>query len=88
MKKLLLTIALVTSICATARPLDSGHSVDKKETAEILADHVESMGYKCSSLSSLRISSWSGNITLICNNWRYEYEFEDVGGRWKMTVKD
>lgn len=88
MKKLLLTIALLTSLTATARPLDDGHTVKSKESAEILADYVESLGYKCSSLSSLLRSSWSGNVTLICNNWRYEYEFEDVGGQWRMTVKN
>lgn len=84
MKKLLLITALV-SLSATARPVDGDH-VKNKDLAEKAADYVESLGYRCDSLSAFYKSAWSGAFTLSCNNYKYTYTIEDKGGRWVVTV--
>ena len=48
---------------------------------------VRANGYRCDSISGFR-PFLSGNCyNLVCNEFRYEYDIEDKGGRWEVTVK-
>lgn len=84
MKKLLLLTALLSST-VIARPVDGDHVKDKKG-AEVFANYVVAMGYRCDSLSAFSQSAWSGAFSLSCNNYKYNYTIEDKGGRWIVTV--
>ncbi len=43
--------------------------------------------YRCDSVSSIRSWLTGGGFTVFCNGFRYEYEIEDRGGRWTVTVQ-
>lgn len=61
----------------------------KNESAvvEALAKQVRGNGYRCDSISVARMMLWSRGFVLVCNRFAYEYEIEDKGGRWRVTVK-
>lgn len=48
---------------------------------------VRSNGFKCDSISAMRPFLTSRGFTLTCNRFDYQYEIEDKGGNWKVTVK-
>lgn len=43
-------------------------------------------GYSCDSISNIRPFVTKSGFTISCNNFSYEYEVEDVGGNFKVTV--
>jgi hypothetical protein len=69
------------------------YSDDQTPFAEILkaageaANLVRANGYRCDSVSAFRPFFWGNGYKLVCNEFRYEYDVEDKGGRWEVTVK-
>ncbi len=43
-------------------------------------------GYRCDSVSAASPYLWGYGFNLYCNRFRYSYDIEDVGGRWKVKV--
>lgn len=48
---------------------------------------VRANGYRCDSISAARPMMFSRGFVLVCNGFAYEFEIEDKGGRWRVTVK-
>jgi hypothetical protein len=59
----------------------------KAEFFNALTGLVKGNGYRCDSISAARPFFLSAGYTLSCNDYRYEYEIADKGGRWIVTVK-
>jgi flagellar biosynthesis GTPase FlhF len=59
----------------------------KAEFCNTLRDLVKANGYRCDTISSIISFFLSPGYTLNCNDYRYEYEIADEGGRWIVTVK-
>jgi|GEM_PF-3728183 len=57
-----------------------------KAQADAIQSLIRAYGYTCSSFSSVTWLSYSSVYAVHCNNWRYSYELEDVGGNWVVTV--
>lgn len=51
------------------------------------ADMIRASGWRCDSLSAIRPWMFKRGFTMVCNNFNYEYEFEDRGGRWTVSLK-
>jgi len=68
----------------------SNYVSDQVEVTRTQANAIKSLvrgyGYSCSSLSSAIQSSYDGSFSVTCDNWKYRYEVEDVGGNWVVTV--
>lgn len=58
-----------------------------QKQADAVAAMVRMNGYSCSSISNIRRFMINDGFTISCNNFKYEYEVENVGGRWKVSVK-
>lgn len=72
-----------------AKQLCKGSQISNCDgVAEEIIAAVKLEGYRCDSVSSLRKWTFSRGFTMKCNNFAYEYEFEDHGGRWRVKVKD
>lgn len=54
--------------------------------ADALIQLIRASGYSCGSLSSALQSSYDGSFSVTCNNWKYRYDVEDIGGNWRVTV--
>lgn len=54
--------------------------------ADALVNIIRAYGFSCISLSSALQSSYDGSFSVTCNNWKYRYDIEDVGGNWVVTV--
>ncbi len=54
---------------------------------DALAAMVRLFDYKCDSVSAARPWLMSAGFTIHCNHFRYEYEVQDKGGHWTVTVK-
>lgn len=59
----------------------------KTELFDEMAKLVRAFGYKCDSISAARQMVFSRGFMLSCNTFAYEYEIEDKGGNWRVTVK-
>ena len=57
---------------------------DQVRTAQEL---IRTYGYTCDSVTEMQPFVLGGGFKVHCNNWRYTYELEDVGGTIKVTVK-
>jgi len=57
-----------------------------KTQADAIVKLLRAYGYSCSSLSSALQSSYDGSFSVTCNNWKYRYDIEDVGGNLVVTV--
>lgn len=57
------------------------------EALKQLVSIIRLSGYKCDSLSSIVPMSLRRGFSVWCNNYIYEYEVEDKGGNWIVTVK-
>ena len=71
--------------------IETDAAIDRYVNAELLRATVavvRAHGNTCDSVSAFRHWSSTRGMTLKCNIYRYEYELEDHGGKWKMTVKD
>lgn len=53
---------------------------------ELLVALIKAYGYRCDSVSAARPFLLSYGFTVLCNGYRYEYEIEDKGGNWVVTV--
>lgn len=52
-----------------------------------LALVVVQSGYRCDTVSAASRSPFDGSFRVHCNNYRYGYDVEDVGGRWTARVR-
>nr|WP_319556099.1 hypothetical protein [uncultured Vibrio sp.] len=48
---------------------------------------IQLTGYKCDSISAIREMILSRGFEVVCNNFYYEYEIEDKGGNWVVTLQ-
>ncbi|MDD9884768.1 MAG: hypothetical protein OXU62_09600 [Gammaproteobacteria bacterium] len=71
-------------------PIEGGafinYKVNKPKILNALVALVKLHGYRCDSISAARPFVFSRGFTLICNHFSYEYEIEDKGGNWVVTV--
>lgn len=93
-------VVLLVAKCATNKDNSSTNTSQKESNpnhvssdisvtqnqAETIVKLIQAYGYTCNTLSSAFQSSYDGSYTVTCNNWRYSYEIEDVGGNWVVTV--
>lgn len=87
MKKLALVL-LMAAMPVLATTIERGfkpNTVNAKQ-ALVLAQVVKAYGYACASVSAANKSPFSGNFSLICNNFNYSYTIKDVGGRIVVEV--
>jgi len=55
--------------------------------AVIMRNWVRRMGYTCDTISAARPCLWGCDKVLNCNNFRYTFEFSDVGGKIEVVAK-
>ena len=72
--------------------LESGVNLPKgvAEHPEVIPQMVRLIqltGYKCDSISAIREMMFSRGFTVVCNNFSYEYDIEDQGGNWVVTLQ-
>lgn len=84
--------ATISVIAIAATPIDTNSVIfpefkSSPERLEALVRLVKAHGYRCDSVSVAKTMAWGNGFVLICNRTRYEYEIEDKGGRWQVTVK-
>ena len=48
---------------------------------------IRANGYTCDNVAHMRPLMFSAGYTVYCNDYRYVYEIEDVGGNLQVTVK-
>ena len=48
---------------------------------------IRAFGYKCDSISAARPMISSRGFEFVCNDFAYDYEIEDKGGSWWVTLK-
>ena len=87
MKKLALVL-LVVAMPVLATTVERGFksSTVNAKQALVLAQVVKAYGYACASVSAANKSPFSGNFSLMCNNFNYSYTIKDVGGRIVVEV--
>lgn len=88
MRKLVMALVLTAAMPALATTIEAGFkaSTVNKEQAKVLAQVVRAYGYACSSISAANKSPFSGNFSIVCNNFNYSYTLKDVGGRIVVEV--
>lgn len=59
----------------------------KQALFDHLAATVRANGYACESISAVRTMFLADGFVLTCNRFRYDYDVEDKGGRWRVTVR-
>jgi hypothetical protein len=48
---------------------------------------IHARGWACDTISAVHPFFFGGGITIRCNQFRYEYELTDRGGRWQIELK-
>ena len=48
---------------------------------------IRAFGYKCDSISAASPMTFSRGFEFVCNDFAYDYEIEDKGGNWRVTLK-
>lgn len=78
-----------TSSSAQSVPIESdaiiSDRVTKKQINALVA-LVQLYGYRCDSVSSVVPFVWSYGFNVVCNRFRYDYDVEDKGGTWVVTL--
>lgn len=89
----MLAFALSATLLSAA-PLEEDAQYNREwrpSYAQELADEasllIRRSGYRCDSVSTLRSWLTKPGFTVLCNQYRYKYEIEDRGGRWRVTLK-
>lgn len=75
-----------------ATPIEPGATITdqlKSESAAIekMGGLIRSKGYRCDSISAARQMLIGRGFVIHCNRYSYQYEIEDKGGNWGVTVK-
>ena len=60
---------------------------NKSEFFNTLVSIVKANDYRCDTISSIAPFVFSAGYKFSCNQYRYEYDIADKGGRWIVTVK-
>ncbi|OCJ12467.1 hypothetical protein A6U86_05440 [Rhizobium sp. AC27/96] len=58
-----------------------------KELYPIAIELIKAKGWRCDSISAARKWVWSRGFTVVCNNYSYQYDFEDRGGNIEVSLK-
>lgn len=94
MKGVLFTVILnlVAPTAIAATPVERDAMIDDKfkgrtDVLEELVTFIKAHGYRCDSISAARPMVFSRGFVVRCNQWAYEFEIEDKGGKWRITVK-
>ncbi len=90
----LTTLAVLASTTVNAAPLETDAIYNSKwtqsraqELAREAGVRIRLAGYKCDTISSIRLWFSAKGYTINCNQYRYKYEIEDKGGRWVVTLQ-
>ena len=91
---LLMAIILLFAIQTFAGPpIESNAIISSAVNARsttiipVLVEMVTASGWRCDSVSAAREMVFSRGYVLVCNQFSYEYEIIDKGGRWFVKVK-
>ena len=89
---LCLFVTLAAPIGAAPLEEDAQYNSDWRPSyAQQLANEASALirrsGYRCNSVSTIRSWLTKPGFTVLCNQYRYKYEIEDRGGRWKVSLK-
>ncbi|WP_424948037.1 hypothetical protein [Candidatus Spongiihabitans sp.] len=57
-----------------------------RSVIDTLVTLVRLHGYRCDSVSAARPFVFSRGFSITCNGFAYEYEIEDKGGTWTVTL--
>ena len=52
----------------------------------ILTPFTQIYGFRCDSVDDV-ISAWDDSFRVTCNDYRYAYSIEDIGGNWIVKVE-
>lgn len=94
-----LSLALIgfsSSLSAQSVPIEDGAMIS--DTADFSraklisltgpgAGMIRARGWRCDSVSAIRPFVFSTGFTMICNGFRYEYDFTDRGGNWVVELQ-
>ena len=94
MRTLLGTAALLATSAAFAQsvPIEKDaiitkvDGMDLTKVIEPAVGMIRAHGWRCDSISAMRPFLMSRGFTVVCNGFSYEYEFEDRGGNWVVTL--
>lgn len=99
-KNFLLALALLVGFTGSALaievPVESNAVVsDTKDKSRVqmlslidpAVDMIIANGWRCDSVSSLVQYAFSRGFHMSCNQFQYDYEFEDKGGNWTVRLK-
>ena len=93
MKKYIAATIVIVASGATiaATPIEPGALIDSgftktEQVLDELVGLVRASGYRCDSITYARRMAMSPGFVMACNNARYEYEIEDRGGNWQVTL--
>lgn len=73
-----------------APPIEANSQIMPDFPLQLLAASVpliEAHGWHCDSISAARTWVLSRGFTVICNQYSYQYDIEDRGGNWEVTLK-
>lgn len=89
---ILMSVALMASFSAHSAvvTVESDAKLSEgvsRDLAVKLAQYIALNGYSCNSVSAVTPFAFSRGYHVFCNNWQYEYEIADKGGRLIVTVK-
>ncbi|MFA6741014.1 MAG: hypothetical protein WCR78_05925 [Arcobacteraceae bacterium] len=84
MKRIIFIFGIIICISNTLNAVDGNLTENQINSLQKL---IVLSGYTCDDVKSAIHSSWDGSIRVSCNNNRYVYEIEDIGGQWTVKVK-
>lgn len=82
----------VSSVNAAPLESDAVYNDDwSRSHAQTLSNEASKLiranRYRCDSVSAINRWLFSAGFTVSCNGFRYQYDIEDKGGRWTVTLK-
>ena len=48
---------------------------------------IRARGWRCDSVSAIQQMILGDGFSVVCNQYRYRYEFKDRGGNWEVQLK-
>lgn len=56
------------------------------QLARTSAGLIQSAGYSCKTISAVRPMIFANGWVIICDRFRYQYEFRDLGGHIELSI--
>ena len=92
-KFLLLTFLLTLTLAIPAHAVEvksdaiiSEDIPNQQDLANAAANMIRAHGWKCDSISVMRLWLFSRRFRVVRNNYSYSYELKDRGGNWEVTI--